>query len=1255
MTTAQAIEGITDAGNFEILATRALRLIDNDCQNLEHLGVNAEGKTIKNPVDGFCMVPGAEPARFVMAAFATDVVEKLERKWIFDHSQAPRAKKAKAADDGDLLKAGRRVESLRESYPDASFVVWLCTNKQPNDDLMEKVLKKAKQLGIDVRFLGRSRLRDILDTMREGQWLRKEHLGIQAERLSLSFLKELAYKSLESYGREFLITPPESFIETQTERALTKAFEDRRSVYVVTGASGAGKSVTCFRVLKSQLASGDLGIWIPGEIAARSNSFEEAIGATLRILDPAVEEKAGSDVLVLAGGSRHFLVIIDDIVRGGAPAETLRKILSWRRPSESDGDKRAQTASHSIVVPAWDLFWAPFDDHFRSATWLARLPISRMDDEEGCSCLTAALGSRADKLCAADQVNIVKGLAHDPILIALYADTFEEAGQVTSSALAVEVIERFVNSCTAEAAVSSVYGSVEFESALVRLASWILKERDLYPRWERVQELLSEDVVKPLRELIHLGKICRIVGRAEVGRFEFRHDRILEHFLSHALRRMFGSLDQNHDVISDPYYANYVGRALATADIDNDLMEWIKAEAPLALLTAVQFLPERFNETPPALIDAAIQWCQHAYRDSGTPGSLIFEASRVLEETDSTHVVDITESVLDYRSVWRARLANGAVDGIINEFSDPRWFSPAVTDRGLDAVIQRALHRHKASLIRQCSRLLESKDADDSIRCGALIFAGFVGDSSLVGAVNIAWSSMDDKPNAILPALWAGLRCADRESEGDISPFVAAWADLPDDNRESGLSERINVASQLDFSVRRGIPSKAIDLMVRVAQKVEGLRWPITVALKHLDDPSAIRFLLVQAAKSQQRANENGGYSMFISDLKQQWDPTSESRGKRLRPDAIEVIRTCWESNSGDASLQEAAFKCWISAVDDLNKLREISVEHPFFESVLWRRAWLRDVSAAALIAPILESDSHWFQIVSHVWSPPIQAKVDGALRDLAQNTPDDCSGGRTNNHYALAELLRDIPVDDAEPLLLSYWKHLQFSPLFVQAALYIGSPECVRLAMKAIGCYPENENAFVHISSFFGFYTTGLMDRLEQRHLDVLLPFMVQLGDSDLSSMAEYCRRHGRRDWAIRHLKPEFDRRRNALAQEDDRSDVHVERLGRHHFPSDDDLLEELDRIEQKSKHFGWDGNRWSEQFDERGDDHSRWRQLLEVWLSKEVSVSRLRVVAAAILGHGTRADLAIISNHIVIGAENEIEELRSNTVFGVMRRSIC
>src|SRR6266511_2131666 len=192
MTTAEALEGLTDAGGFEFLGTRALRELYDDCRAIAHFGVNAAGKTIPNPVDAFYLVPGSKPPRYVMTAFTLTARDRLERKWLFDRTAAQKARKATATDDGDLIKAGREAASIRASHPAATFVVYLCTNRRLDTDLMTLVYDKAAELGVEVQFLEQSQLRDFLDAKPEGQWLRQEHLGIAADQLSQSLLRSLS-------------------------------------------------------------------------------------------------------------------------------------------------------------------------------------------------------------------------------------------------------------------------------------------------------------------------------------------------------------------------------------------------------------------------------------------------------------------------------------------------------------------------------------------------------------------------------------------------------------------------------------------------------------------------------------------------------------------------------------------------------------------------------------------------------------------------------------------------------------------------------------------------------------------------------------------------------------------------------------------------------------------------------------------------------------------------------------------------------
>jgi hypothetical protein len=203
-----------------------------------------------------------------------------------------------------------------------------------------------------------------------------------------------------------------------------------------------------------------------------------------------------------------------------------------------------------------------------------------------------------------------------------------------------------------------------------------------------------------------------------------------------------------------------------------------------------------------------------------------------------------------------------------------------------------------------------------------------------------------------------------------------------------------------------------------------------------------------------------------------------------------------------------------------------------------------------------------------------------------------------------------------------------------------------------AINNFPVDIDPFEHIGSFYGFSTIGLRDRLEQRHVDVLLPYLRRLNDSALHDLAEFCERHGKREWGFMHLKPEFDQRRAQLSKVAVDKRKVIDRQGRYYFPSDADLLQELDGIEQRNQSHGLIYH-WCERFDQRQDPHAHWRQILDQWLSQKPNLGRFHVVADAILDHGTRSDLELLDKEIE-GDATEIGRLRLNGIFGVKRRTL-
>ncbi len=284
MTTAEAIEGMTDPGEFEILALRALRILDADCSAVIHLGVNAQGKTVPNPIDGFCQVPGSDPPKYVLPTFTLISEKGLKRKWLFEKTPATEAvssntkNAAENPDDGDLVKAASYAVKLREANPKARFVVYLCTNRIPSSELIRDVHLKAEALGVEVRFLEQSRLRDFLDSDPQGQWLRQEHLGIEADQLSPPLLQHLSGVTLHRYAAEMLFATPSIIVETAATRDLREAIrQPTLCMHGLIGPSGVGKTVIAFEVLRQHIEAEGVGFWISREIAERASTLGEAI------------------------------------------------------------------------------------------------------------------------------------------------------------------------------------------------------------------------------------------------------------------------------------------------------------------------------------------------------------------------------------------------------------------------------------------------------------------------------------------------------------------------------------------------------------------------------------------------------------------------------------------------------------------------------------------------------------------------------------------------------------------------------------------------------------------------------------------------------------------------------------------------------------------------------------------------------------------------------------------------------------------
>src|SRR5437773_11760286 len=104
MTTAEALEAITDRALFERLATSVLRKAEPKYTGLIQTGVNARGETIVAPIDGLHLIAHSDPPHYVFVQHTTTDRERLRGKWL---SNA----------DADLPKAIAQASKVRQDRP----------------------------------------------------------------------------------------------------------------------------------------------------------------------------------------------------------------------------------------------------------------------------------------------------------------------------------------------------------------------------------------------------------------------------------------------------------------------------------------------------------------------------------------------------------------------------------------------------------------------------------------------------------------------------------------------------------------------------------------------------------------------------------------------------------------------------------------------------------------------------------------------------------------------------------------------------------------------------------------------------------------------------------------------------------------------------------------------------------------------------------------------------------------------------------
>jgi len=793
--------------------------------------------------------------------------------------------------------------------------------------------------------------------------------------------------------------------------------------------------------------------------------------------------------------------------------------------------------------------------------------------------------------------------------------------------MAEGVVEKFISQCINEVANNGgSYLPIEYRNSIFNICINILRKKRFNPSWEEIQIWFSEEPekLKAIRELIQNEKLIRLTARE--GKLIFRHDRIRETFLVENMISMLEDPLPNEEILQEPYYAEIIGKAIVLSPQSETFIENLAEKLPLALFEALKNFGDPITEYHNNIIDIIKDWVDSYVVNKRVLNSVINSIMWCLLNTDSSAILDLTQKLPSWPLILLSCLRNGSA---ISGANFCRYTSISTQDDLRDQIIEHARKQHKAKLLKELGILLSSAALSDEQRRWSLALAGFFEFPELENEIADCWNLANDKEKIIAEAIWAGARCCNRQPSRLLGPMMKFLVSLSDEPiSETELGPRIRISEDLNAAMQRGICNNVIDYLINLHKFCKSLNWPIVIMLEGVDTPDAIELRVRFAAKE-----SSSSFAWHM--LSENWDPTNP-RGKRLSNPSLDRLKMLWSSLRTDEPTKYQAFRIWANNAqyEQIDILKEVPPESSLYRMAIRRRAQLGDMSVAQQLASYLSTDIHMFDVAHNVWCGEILAVTEQYIESIKDKNPGAPYYSDDVICY-LSELLTFIPAKDSEALLEKYWGHLRCIPKFIQVALYIGTEKSLKLADSSIRDCPGDIPVFKMLEWTFGFLETGRKEFLTRQHLERLAPYIDKLDDLILWHLAELCQRLGIPEWKREEISSRLPNEfRTRL------------------YPTDEDLLRELDEFSSDLKYLSFHFDHWTQEFDSRHDPRAQ--IIVERWFDQNRTLKGLQVVAAFLEVKGTRKDLALLDKYEIVGPGDEISRIKDEARFSIYRRSL-
>ena len=812
---------------------------------------------------------------------------------------------------------------------------------------------------------------------------------------------------------------------------------------------------------------------------------------------------------------------------------------------------------------------------------------------------------------------MASALGFDPLLIALHedSDAIPDPKSVIHS-----YIERFLERVAAS---EGTYTAGEYRAALLTLSLEMLKRRQLEPRFADVLEWTVGEppIAEMLRELSRLREVIRLEGPTENQRVMFRHDRVRDHLLADSITDVISGDDLPAPVLSEPYFAEVIGMAVARSGVVSAAIDKVAAANPLALFCALRHCSNPQVDPAQHVVQASKRWAEGGTWRDPLNKALRAAVLRVLAESDGPHVKGLCEAIGgDDPDSLRGRFRNGDLHAGVRLCA---LVPPGVGWAGHVELIDHVVKKSGSRFVVELENVLRREDLTEMERRGALRLAGFVASPELAAVLREGWASDLSRTKLLSDYFWASSQCCGDDPVALLEPIVDAWAAMSDEDEDHAGSPRVRFgADEIRWAFRDKVPIQAIDYLLKRAKGPE-LRWPILVMLNGIDNPDAVEFVVRELAQQDERMEATGYFSPFAITAVDEWSrrqilPSSKGRplghrGTPMSAASRERLRDLWSCDVTGKHLRRRALRFWCATMarGDVPLLRTIDTSSEIGNLALFERLRRGDRMAIPALVTKLNSEDpgYWWQAGRYLWTDELTECLDRALARRAEELTDD-DGDRTHDlDWILVKRLAELAWRTSERLIADHWAGLRQSAYYVTVALHVASRGLLESVADVVAEADNPKLLFEHLSSSFGFGFEGRsgITRLAQR--DGLLPYLEYLSETGIGMLWRACNRNGWLEWRREHL----DSRAKAMGMR---------------FVDDAAAVKELDQdLDREGPLFFLD--RWGETFLETGVSNEHMLGVVAHWVSNRGQCRALLIAAELVTRFGKRHHVALLRRH--------------------------